>query len=138
MEIASIVHEPQSYLGRPYITHCVAVMNQVADMTPVYEARIVGILHDVLEDGTRLRWMTYGYLYKEFGFAVAEWVAVLTHYQGIPYFDYIREIKAYGGIPALVKQADLLCNLRAAFVYQNPKRSLAFRYIRALEILETK
>lgn len=91
--------------GFPYILHCLNVMRNCSEDP---ELQVVGVLHDVAEDipewpVERLR--------AELSLTHRQWRALdkLTHYPGIPYDDYIKEITT--NLDAIaVKRADLRHN----------------------------
>ena len=88
--------------GMPYVFHPFHVAEQMSDETTT----IVALLHDVVEDTI----YTFDDL-AEMGFssAVIEAVKLLTHEEGIPYMDYVREIKK-NPVAGAVKLADLRHN----------------------------
>lgn len=117
--------------GKPYILHPLRVMLAVPD-----EAKVVAVLHDVLEDTET----TLSDL-RHYGLTVPQELALLlvTREPGITYFDYIRRIVASKDKLALaVKLADIADN-------SDPKRTdvlppdeavgMAKRYQKALAIL---
>ena len=73
--------------GQPYVLHLLRVMMSVEHP----EARIVGVLHDIVEDTS----VTLSDL-KDAGFSatVVEGVASLTHLSGISYCDYVIRIRS--------------------------------------------
>jgi (p)ppGpp synthase/HD superfamily hydrolase len=85
--------------GAPYILHPLRVMMNVKD--PV--ARIVAVLHDVVEDTS----VTFDDLRAE-GFApeVLDALKLVTHEKSTPYADYVIAAKA-NPIARAVKLADL-------------------------------
>lgn len=118
--------------GRPYITHPLAVCEQVEGM----KERIVAVLHDVLEDTDA----TLEELYREFGAEIALAVMFLTRdIENEPYENYISRIKlARNPLSTAVKIADLRNNL---YTIENipdldKRKRLKERYERALKVLE--
>lgn len=90
--------------GKPYILHCLAVMNQMSQDDE--EAMAIAVLHDVVED-TKI---TFEDLAQQgFSRRVISALKLLTHKPGISYDDYIR---ALAGNPDAksVKIADLRHN----------------------------
>ena len=89
--------------GNSYILHPLEVMNNVDRM----EAKIVAVLHDIIEDTE----CTVDIL-KEWGINedAIESINTLTHKEGMSYMEYIREI-SYDFIAIEVKLADLKCNM---------------------------
>ena len=85
--------------GNPYILHPLRVMTSLQE--PI--DRVVGVLHDVLEDSNFVLSPSIpNYIIKE--------VKYLTRTKGISYTDYIKEIKKHP-IATRVKIADLKDNL---------------------------
>lgn len=100
---ATIMHEGQvDRGGAAYIEHPRAVAAKLSDETE----KVTAWLHDVVEDTDA----TVEQIRELFGPEVADSVAVLTHKKGVPYFDYIREIKK-NPIARNVKMADLSHNM---------------------------
>src|SRR3954451_16485792 len=105
LQIAARAHEGQvDKEGLPYILHPLRVMDGVEGP----EARVVAVLHDVIEDTS----VTADDLRRE-GFAEAVVAAVLcvTHRKGEPYADYVVRCKG-DGVARRVKLADLEDNCR--------------------------
>ncbi len=118
--------------GEPYILHALRVM--LAQKTD--DARIAGVLHDVVEDTSvtldQLRWAGVGD-------AALEAVRVLTHPKGLSeaeYFAYIGEVKGCD-IARVVKIADLFDNLNTDRIQDPTDRdhSRWNKYNRALLML---
>ena len=80
--------------GVPYIFHPIHLAEQMPDEISVCAA----LLHDVAEDTD----ITLSELESEFPSAVTDVLKLLTHKDGIDYFDYIRAIR--------VKLADIAHN----------------------------
>ena len=105
--LALKAHEGQvDKSGMPYAGHIMRVM--AAGRT--IDEKIVGVLHDVVEDTE----LTLDDLRREFPEEVVEVVALLTHekcaeYNNTDYFDYIRKIKMHP-IAKKVKLADIAHN----------------------------
>lgn len=95
--------------GAPYVLHCLRVMAGVDSM----EAKIVAVMHDLVEDTP----VTIDDL-RQRGFAetVLKAVELVTHHESDSYADYVVQIKA-NAIAREVKLADLRDNL-------NPERAL--------------
>jgi len=107
ISLATRAHEGQvDLLGQPYIRHCLRVMEACA---PDVDAMIVGVLHDVLEDGSEDDAYTLGTL--GFGEPIRQALHALTRDNGEPYPDYIQRIKQAGPLAVKVKIADLEDNL---------------------------
>lgn len=105
IQIAVTAHAGQvDKQGQPYILHPMRVMLSVPDD----EARMAGILHDVVEDTS----VTHDDLRKAgFSEAVLEAVRCLTRTPGGPYADYVVRCKR-NAIARAVKLADLSDNTR--------------------------
>ena len=84
--------------GVPYILHPVHLAEQMNDEITCAAA----LLHDTVEDTA----ITLEDLAREFPPAVVEVVDLLTHREGVDYFDYIRAIAA-NPVAVKVKLADL-------------------------------
>ena len=72
--------------GVPYIFHPIHLAEQMPDEISVCAA----LLHDVAEDTD----ITLSELESEFPSAVIDVLKLLTHKDGIDYFDYIRAIRS--------------------------------------------
>lgn len=115
LQIAARAHEGQlDKHGQPYILHPLRVMAAVdAD-----EARIVAVLHDVIEDTS----VTADDLRREgFGEAVLEALDCLTHRKGEPYAEYVIRCKGHE-VARQVKLADLEDNSRLSRTILRPDR----------------
>ena len=88
--------------GLPYVFHPFHLAEQMDDEI----STVCALLHDVVEDSD----MTFDRL-AEMGFPapVIEVLKLLTHEEGIPYMDYVREIKK-NPVATKVKIADLTHN----------------------------
>lgn len=88
--------------GMPYVYHPFHVAEQMDDET----STIVALLHDVVEDTD----YTLDDL-REMGFSeeVCQALDLLTHREGVPYMDYVRNIKS-NPVAVKVKLADLAHN----------------------------
>lgn len=87
--------------GVPYIFHPI----HLAEQMDTEEECIVALLHDVVEDTT----VTFEELEKEFPSTVMDALRLLTHEDGVPYMDYVKEIKT-NSIATKVKMADIMHN----------------------------
>lgn len=105
LQIAAKAHEGQvDKEGLAYILHPLRVMNSVEGD----EAKIVAMLHDVIEDTA----VTEDDLRREgFGEPVIAAVRCVTHGQGEPYADYVVRCKG-DDVARRVKLADLEDNSR--------------------------
>ena len=113
LQIAAGAHEGQKDKdGQPYILHPLRVMNAVEGEV----AKIVAVLHDVIEDTS----VTSEDLRRE-GFDEAVLVAVecLTHRKGETYADYVVRCKG-NVIARQVKLADLEDNARPSRALLRP------------------
>jgi (p)ppGpp synthase/HD superfamily hydrolase len=116
--------------GETYIIHPLRVMLRLRGS----EARIVAVLHDVVED---TEW-TLERL-REAGFSEVEVTAVdhLTRREGEDYFDFVRRA-ASNPLARAVKRADLLENSdisRLGAITARDRERLA-KYAKALAILD--
>lgn len=87
--------------GTPYIFHPIHLAEQMPDEISVCAA----LLHDVAEDTD----ITLSELESEFPSAVIDVLKLLTHKDGIDYFDYIRAIRS-NPTAVRVKLADIAHN----------------------------
>ncbi len=88
--------------GAPFYLHPANVASQLN--TPL--EKVVGYLHDVLEDTD----VTEQELYSVFGEQVTEYVKMMTHDDAVPYMEYIRKL-AENPVTRHVKMADLRHNM---------------------------
>lgn len=104
LQIAVQAHAGQKdKSGAAYIFHPIRVMMRCTSP----EAKIVGLLHDVVEDTS----VTFEELEAE-GFSVDVLAALrlLTHASEVPYEDYIQQVKTHP-IASEAKLADLEDNM---------------------------
>lgn len=136
--LAALVHRKQRDKGgKPYLRHVVRVAWLAYGLTGKADAVVVGLLHDVLEDGgvgAELR------LRREFDDVTFVRVRRLTRRFGMHYDDYVGWIGDSDDIVVAVKIADLLHNTQPGrlpySVTGGPKhQSRAGRYARALALL---
>ena len=132
MQIAYRAHQGQvDKTGVPYVFHPFHLAEQMTDEVSVCAA----LLHDVVEDTS----VTLEQLRQDFPPEVTDALALLTHREGVDYFDYVRAI-AQNPIAAKVKLADLAHNgdeTRMAMAARDAawqQRQLA-KYRQAKEIL---
>ena len=98
-QIAELAHHGQfDKSGFPYILHPVHLAEQMEDEISC----TVALLHDTVEDTA----VTLDFLAESFPPAVVEAVELLTHPDGMDYFEYVRRIKS-NPIARKVKLADL-------------------------------
>ncbi len=102
MRIAYKAHHGQlDYNGIPYIFHPIHLAEQMDDEISCCAA----LLHDVVEDTD----MTMEDLAQEFPKEIIAALKLLTRDESVPYFDYVRGIKA-NPTALKVKLADLAHN----------------------------
>ena len=102
MKIAYAAHHGQvDYNGIPYIFHPIHLAEAMDDEVSCCAA----LLHDVVEDTD----VTMDELAQEFPEQVIAVLRLLTHEEGVPYFDYVRKIKA-NPIAVKIKLADIAHN----------------------------
>lgn len=126
VRIAQITHEDQKDKGgQPYILHVLRV--GLAGQTD--EERIVGFLHDVLEDGNDLYPEESLRKYYPFPEHVMDAVVALTRQKGESYGAYLARVKA-NPLARKVKLNDLLDNM-SYHRRENIPAELRNRYNRA-------
>ena len=116
--------------GKPYFLHPLHVSLRCKGS----DARLAGLLHDVLEDTDT---DAHDLIRKGFSKRVVDAVQCLTKPDGADYFDYVRKVKE-NPIAAQVKKNDLKHNMdlkRIPKVTQKD-RDRVLKYQKALEILE--
>lgn len=92
--------------GEPYILHPIAVAKIASQEIGLGSTSIcAALLHDVVEDTD----VTLEELAQEFPKAVIDVLKLLTHKEDVPYFDYVRAIKA-NPIAVRIKLADIAHN----------------------------
>lgn len=102
MKIAYAAHHGQvDKAGLPYIFHPIHLAEAMDDEVSCCAA----LLHDVVEDTD----VTMDELAQEFPEKVIAVLRLLTHEEGVPYFDYVRKIKA-NPIAVKIKLADIAHN----------------------------
>lgn len=102
MQIAYAAHHGQvDKGGLPYIFHPYHLAEQMEDELSCCAA----LLHDVVEDTA----VTMEELATEFPPEVIDVLKLLTHREGVPYFDYVRNIKE-NPIAVKIKLADIAHN----------------------------
>jgi (p)ppGpp synthase/HD superfamily hydrolase len=115
LQIAARAHEGQQDKdGQPYILHPLRVMGAVEGGP----AKIVAVLHDVIEDTA----IIIEDLRREgFDEEILAAVACLTHHEGEPYAEYVVRCKQ-NEIARRVKLADLEDNSRPSRAILRPGR----------------
>ena len=102
MDLAYAAHHGQrDKSGAPYIFHPIHLGESMDDE---YSC-CVALLHDTVED----TWVTLDDLRRDFPAEVVDAVALMTHEEGVDYFDYVRAISK-NPIARKVKLADLAHN----------------------------
>lgn len=95
--------------GKPYILHCLHVMNAVTHLGP--EAMIVAVAHDLLEDKPKLysagRLLTIG-----FADSAVSRIVRMTHLKGETYSVYLVRV-GEDEVTRKIKREDLKHNMRA-------------------------
>ncbi|NDV89002.1 HD domain-containing protein [Aurantimonas aggregata] len=128
--IAEQAHADQvDKAGAPYITHPIRVALAVEGE----EAKIVALLHDVVEDS---EWTLDQLSAAGFSDAVVKAVDALTHKDREDYFDAVRRAKA-NPLARVVKLADLADNCdrtRLGEITEQDERRLE-KYARARDML---
>lgn len=90
--------------GKPYILHCLWVMNAVRHLGEV--AMICAVLHDLVEDCEEEGY-TFAYLREqEFSEQVLVILTFLTHRKGVSYDDYIKAL-ALNYLAKEIKKRDI-------------------------------
>ena len=103
LEIATIAHQGQfDKVGKDYINHPIAV----SKLCTTKEAKIVGLLHDVVEDTD----ITLDELSKYFSSDIIEAIRLVTKTEGFDINEYYQKIKS-NPIAREVKMADLTHNM---------------------------
>ena len=132
--ISRLAHKGQhDKAGLPYFAH----PEKVASMLDTPEEKIVGYLHDTVEDTS----VTVEEIRRIFGDEVADAVALMTHADGVAYMDYVREV-GKNPLARKVKLADLTHNMDISRI-PNPKErdfkrienkyKPAYEYLKSLE-----
>lgn len=116
--------------GMPYVFHPFHLAEQMQDEVTM----VVALLHDVIEDSD--------YTLEDlsnigFGVEVIEALALLTHKKGVPYMQYIENLKS-NPIARSVKLADLKHNsdLSRLDVINDKDKIRGQKYLRAIKLLE--
>lgn len=130
MQIAYTAHHGQvDKGGLPYIFHPYHLAEQMEDEVSCCAA----LLHDVAEDTD----ITLEDLAKEFPSAVMEVLTLLTHKEDVPYYEYVRAVKA-NPIAVKIKLADIAHNSDQSRCPNLTPEQLAYfrdKYARAIAIL---
>jgi GTP diphosphokinase / guanosine-3',5'-bis(diphosphate) 3'-diphosphatase len=132
IRIALTIHEGQTdKAGQPYILHPLRVM--LAGETE--EERIVGVLHDCIEDADNPG-EAVSYIVEQFGLDILLAVESVSRKPGEVYMDFIRRASQHP-VGRKVKEYDLRDNLRPERLAHLPpdQRGVSKRYEQALAIL---
>jgi (p)ppGpp synthase/HD superfamily hydrolase len=106
IEIATEAHEGQTdKAGAPYIAHPLRVMEAVTEG----EAKIVAVLHDVVEDSD---WTIDDLRREGFSETVLAAVEALTRREGEAYMNFVDRAKR-DALGRIIKRADLMDNMDA-------------------------
>lgn len=99
LDLAEEFHRGQTdKLGKPYIIH---VVNVALNVSPG-QARIVALLHDVVEDTK----CTLAFIREEFGDEIADAVDAITKREGEKYLTYLHRVRS-NELAREVKFADI-------------------------------
>lgn len=131
VKIAAAFHERQVDLdGNPYLLHPLAV----ALMGEKDEERIVGVLHDVVEDTP----CSFDKLEAEgVDKTIICILDILTHDKSISYGEYLHRIISAGNITAMkVKRNDLLNNISRNDCTTDKKLNIKEKHVKALKLIE--
>lgn len=130
MKLCYAAHKDQlDKSGIPYIFHPV----HLAEQMPDEDTTIVALLHDVVEDTP----YTLEDLHRlGFSARVIGAIAAMTHEDGVPYMDYVTQIKE-NPVARRVKLADLQHNSDLSRLDQIDEKALsrAEKYRAAMAIL---
>ena len=92
--------------GKPYILHCLEVMNGVSRLG--FIPMTIAVIHDIIEDTSITGEMLLG---MGFDKVVVDTVRLLTHSPEEPYEDYIKRIGT-NHLATQIKLADLTHNMQ--------------------------
>ena len=93
--------------GKPYILHCLHVMNKVSHLGE--EAMIAAVLHDLVEDCSDEGYTLLFLLKEGFSANVVRILTLLTHQKDVPYMDYIKALST-DPIAKEIKKEDIKHN----------------------------
>ena len=131
MKLCFELHKEQTdKSGMPYVFHPFYLATQMQDEATT----VTALLHDVVEDTA----CTFADL-QDMGFGpeIIEALKLLTHGKGVPYMEYVAQIKE-NPIARAVKLADLRHNSDLSRLDKVDDRALARRekYLQAMALLE--
>lgn len=130
LNIARKAHRGQKdKAGKPYILHPVRVALGVKGQ----KAKVIALLHDVLEDSDKYRIEDLSFLDEK----QREALLLLTHDKEVPYFEYVEKIKS-NPLAKEVKLSDLKqnSNLKRLRTVTEKDRTRAEKYKKAISILK--
>lgn len=116
--------------GMPYVFHPFHLAEQMQDE----ESTIVALLHDVIEDTD---YILDDLRKMGFGDSVLAAINLMTHEDGVPYMDYVEQIKT-NPVAKTVKLADLRHNsdMTRLEVVTPRDQERAEKYLAAIKLLE--
>lgn len=124
LEIALVAHSNQvDKGGRPYILHPMRVAMSFDTET----LKIIGVLHDVIEDSD----ITLEYIYTVFGKKIGDAIDAISKRKGEPYVEYLDRVRK-NPLALTVKFFDIKDNLLPERNYEGRKDQ---KYLNALEYL---
>lgn len=108
--LASEYHANQQYDGKPYVYHCLKVLEKLDELFFAdTDTRIAAILHDIIEDTELKRVDLYN---LGFSNKTLDIVDLVTKDKKLTYYDNITRIIVSGNIEAArIKYCDNLVNL---------------------------
>lgn len=95
--------------GNPYILHPLEVM--MHPLLKTENEKIVGVLHDTVEDTKDPENVNHTVIHNLFGSEVGTAIRLMTHDPKVPYEDYIRAMAGYD-LAVKGKLADLDTNMK--------------------------
>ena len=132
MKIAYDAHHGQlDKGGSPYIFHPIHLAEQMEDEVSCCAA----LLHDVVEDTS----VTMEELEMQFPQDIITVLRLLTHEEGVPYEDYVRQIRG-NPVAMKIKLADIAHNsdqsrLSCCGISEDGKAALRSKYTKATAVL---
>jgi len=134
-ELALTAHAGQvDKAGAPYIGHVARVAARVADGPEDEAARVVALLHDVVEDTK----VTLAEVEAQFGAEIAQAVDALTRRKSEPGESYYARVRA-NALALVVKRADIDDNAdpaRLSLLPEETRNRLSRKYATARAALE--
>lgn len=120
--------------GKPYILHCLHVMNAVSNLG--YKHMMIAVMHDLVED---TKWTLDDLRTLGFHSTVLQGIAYMTHDEGETYNSYIETI---GSLQLVIpiKMADLRHNSDITRLKDVREKDFArlTKYAKAYKYLENK